>query len=44
MIADVVTGKIDVRNVEVPDYEFEEELGETEDADDVDDDASEEEV
>lgn len=44
LIADVVTGKIDVRNVEVPDYEFEEELGETEDADDVDDDASEEEV
>ena len=45
LIADVVTGKIDVRNVEVHDYEFEEELGETEDADDVDDDdASEEEV
>lgn len=34
LIADVVTGKIDVRNVEVPDYEFEEELGETADADD----------
>ncbi|WP_347060868.1 restriction endonuclease subunit S [Flavonifractor plautii] len=44
LIADVVTGKIDVRNVEIPDYEFEEELGETEDADDDEDDASDEEV
>ena len=42
LIADVVTGKINVRNVEIPDYEFEEELGETEDADE--DDASDEEV
>ena len=39
LIADV-----DVRNVEIPDYEFEEELGETEDADDDEDDASDEEV
>ncbi len=44
IITDVVMGKVDVRDVEIPDYEFEEELGETEDADDVDDDASEEEV
>lgn len=44
LIADVVTGKIDVRNVEIPDYEFEEELGETEDTDDDEDDASDEEV
>lgn len=42
LIADVVTGKINVRNVEIPDYEFEEELGETEDADE--DDSSDEEV
>lgn len=44
LTSDVVTGKIDVRNIEVPDYEFEEELGETEDADDDEDDASDEEV
>lgn len=44
LISDVITGKIDVRDIEVPDYEFEEELGETEDADDDEDDASDEEV
>ncbi len=45
LIADVVTGKVDVRDVEIPDYEYEEELGESEDDfDDADNDALDEEV
>ena len=33
LIADVVTGKIDVRNIEIPEYEFVEEIGIEEDED-----------
>lgn len=44
LIADVVTGKIDIRDIGVPEYEFEEELGETDDVDSEDDDTSDEEV
>lgn len=37
LIADVVTGKIDVRDIEIPEYEFVEEIGTDETAEDLDD-------
>ena len=42
LIADVVTGKIDVRGIEIPEYEFVEEVG-IEDADEESDDNDEQE-
>lgn len=45
LISDVVTGKIDIRDVEIPEYEYEEEISESEDGfDDIDDDTLDEEV
>lgn len=46
LIADVVTGKIDVRGIEIPEYEFVEETGNSSDADaeDIGDASEDEEV
>ncbi len=44
LISDAVTGKIDVRNMDIPDYEFEEKLGESENVDESDDSTLDEEV
>ena len=44
MVSDVVTGKIDVRNVEIPEYEFvDEDAGADSDSDDDSDDTEEQE-
>ena len=44
LISDVVTGKIDVRDIEVPDFEYVEETGDSSNEDDGDmGDASEDE-
>lgn len=39
LISDVVTGQIDVRNIEVPDFEYVEETEDTSDDDELDEDA-----
>lgn len=43
LISDVVTGQIDVRNIEVPDFEMVEELDESADEDDVSEETEEQE-
>ena len=44
LVADVVTGKIDVRDVEIPEYEFvDEDAGADSDSDDDSDDTEEQE-
>ena len=43
LISDVVTGQIDVRNIEIPEYEYVEEKSDS-DSDDIDGDFDSEEI
>ena len=43
MISDAVTGKIDVRNIVIPEYEFVDEIADGDTEDDTEEDAEEQE-
>ncbi len=44
LIADTVTGKIDVRNVEIPEYEFVDEIADADTDDNCEDESAEQEA